>query len=166
MKKKLVLAAALLIQASFLMAQVDSTAPAYKRYPTIPPFTLVQTDSTQLTKQDLPKHKQTLVMFFSPDCNHCQHQTEDMLADIDKLKNIEIVMATYQPFEEMVAFYKKYALNKYSNIKLGRDDKYFLPPFFRMQSLPYLALYDKKGKLVTTFEGNVKVDKLVKAFEQ
>jgi hypothetical protein len=33
-----------------------------------------------------------------------------------------------------------------------------------MQSLPYLALYDKKGQLITTFEGNQKVNKILKAF--
>jgi hypothetical protein len=48
---------------------------------------------------------------------------------------------------------------------MGRDTKFFLPPFYHMQSLPYLALYDKGGHLITTFEGNVKIDKLLEAFE-
>jgi thioredoxin-related protein len=104
-------------------------------------------------------------MFFSPECTHCQHQTEDMLAAIDSLKDIQIVMATYQPFEEMVAFNQKYGIEKYSNIKLGRDTKYFLPPYYRMKSLPFLALYDNKGNYITSFEGNQKVSRLLEAFD-
>lgn len=74
-------------------------------------------------------------------------------------------MATYQPFEEMVGFYQKYQLAKYSNIKLGRDVHFFLPPYFKMKNLPYLALYDKKGNLLTTFEGNQPMDKILEAFD-
>ena len=84
---------------------------------------------------------------------------------MEKLKDVEIVMATYQSFEEMVGFYQKYQIGKYANIKIGRDSKFFLPPFFKMKNLPYLALYDKNGKLLTTFEGNQPMDKILEAFD-
>ena len=104
-----------------------------------------------------------MLMYFSPDCEHCQHQTEDILHDIRSFKKIQIVMATYQPFESMKSFYEKYDLARY-NIHVGRDTKFILPPFYRIQSLPFIALYDKKGNLITTFEGNQKVNKILKAF--
>ncbi len=151
---------------SSIYAQKDSIDAPFRRFPGIPPFDLLQTDSsTHLTKANINQKHKTLLMFFSPECTHCQHQTEDMLAAIDSLKDIQIVMATYQPFEEMLAFNQKYEIAKYSNIKLGRDTKYFLPPFFRMKSLPYLALYDGKGNFITSFEGNQPVAKLVQAFD-
>ncbi|MEP6726113.1 MAG: thioredoxin [Bacteroidota bacterium] len=151
---------------SFGYAQKDSMDAPFKKFPTIPPFDLLRTDSsTHLTKADINVKHKTLIMFFSPDCTHCQHQTEDMLAAIDSLKDIQIVMATYQPFEEMVAFNQKYKIEKYSNIKLGRDIKYFFPPFYRMKSLPHLALYNDKGNYITSFEGNQKISTLLEAFE-
>lgn len=79
-------------------------------------------------------------------------------------KEGQIVLATYQPMEELVEFQNKYQLNQYSNIQAGRDTKFFIVPFFKIRSLPYLALYNKKGNLITTFEGNVKVDRLVESF--
>ena len=87
-------------------------------------------------------------MFFSPECEHCKHQMQDILADFSKFKDIEIVMATFQPFDEMKTFYTYYRIADHSNILMGRDEKYLLPPFYRMQSLPFLALYDKKGSLL------------------
>ena len=138
----------------------------FRRFPGIPPFDLLKTDSSShLTKESINLKHKTLLMFFSPECTHCQHQTEDMLAAIDSLKDIQIVMATYQPFEEMVAFNQKYGIEKYDNIKLGRDTKYFLPPYYRMKSLPFLALYDNRGNYITSFEGNQKVSKLLEAFD-
>lgn len=81
-----------------------------------------------------------------------------------ELKRYQIVMVTYQPFNEMVDFYNEHKIADYSNIKMGRDTKFFLPPFFKIKSLPFQALYDKKGELITTFEGNVDVSKVLEAF--
>jgi hypothetical protein len=103
-------------------------------------------------------------MYFSPDCDHCQHQMDDILKDMESFKNIQLVLATVQPFDQMKAFNEKYKLAQYSNVYIGRDIKYILPPFFQMRNLPYLALYNRKGNLITTFEGNVKTKKLLDAF--
>lgn len=147
-----------------VLAQYDTTAP-YKRFPTIPPVQLLLVDNTNFTKADLKKNQPLILMYFSPECDHCQHQVNDMLKRIKDLKKYQIVMATSKSFEEMKAFYDKYKLAAYSNIVMGRDIKYLLPPFFRMRNLPYLALYDKKGNLITSFDGNVKVDSLISAFK-
>jgi thioredoxin-related protein len=152
---------------SFAYAQKDSLAAPFQKNPGIPAFDLLKTDSsTHITRADINAKRKTIIMFFSPECTHCQHQTEDMIAAIDSLKDIQIVMATYQPFEEMVAFNQKYGIEKYSNIKLGRDTKYFFPPFYQMKSLPHLALYNDKGNYITSFEGNQKIATLLGAFDE
>lgn len=138
-------------------------SPAYKRFPTVPPFSILQVDSTTLTKDKL-KHQATIIMYFSPTCEHCKHQWEDMEKHMKDLKKYQIVMVTYQPFDEMVDFYKGHKIAEYPNIKMGRDTKFFLPPFFKIQSLHFQALYSKGGELITTFEGNVNIDKLLAAF--
>jgi len=162
----LILLSVLGIQAQGVQAQNDSLDAPYKRFPTIPPFDLMATDSvSHITKENIEKKHNTLIMYFSPECSHCQHQTEEMLAGMDSLKSIQIVMATYFSYEEMMGFYQKYKLAQYPNIKLGRDTKFFLPPYYRMKNLPYLALYDKKGNLITTFEGNQTLATLVGAFD-
>jgi hypothetical protein len=66
----------------------------------------------------------------------------------------------------MKEFYRYYRIAEYPNIKMGRDEKYVLPPFYKMHNLPFLALYDKKGNLITTFEGNQDIHKLLKAFKK
>lgn len=140
-------------------------SPAYKRFPFIPPFTILQIDSTTLTKDNL-KRQPTMIMYFSPDCEHCKHQWEDMEKRMDDLKHFQIIMITYQPFEEMVSFYNEHKIAEYPNIKMGRDTKFFLPPFYKIKSLPFQALYNKKGELLTTFEGTVKIDQLLDAFKK
>lgn len=148
---------------SMALAQTPNEPP-YKRFPSVPPLQLLMKDSSIFTK-DKVKKQPLIIMYFSPGCDHCQHQMEDLIKDMSKFKGTQIILATYQPFEEIDEFYKKYQLSKYPNITIGRDSKYLLPPFYNIRSLPYLALYNKKGDLLTTYEGNVKVAKLVQAFK-
>ena len=161
--KKWLLAIVPVLLVLLVDAQSDTAYP-YKRFPTVPPFSLLQADSSLITKAQLKKAP-VLVMYFSPSCDHCQRQVREMLTRIDDFKHVQFVLATYQPFDEMTAFIKEYKLEEHSNIKVGRDTKFFLPTFFHIQSLPFLALYDKKGNLVTTYQGNVGVDTLLKAFQ-
>lgn len=163
--KKLI---ALLMIASFFITDgyAQEQAPA-KRFPIIPQFTLLGVDSSSIiTKANLADNKKTMIMYFSPDCDHCQHQTEALLKSIDRFKGVQIVMATYQPFEEMTAFYKKYNIGTYPQIHLGRDTKFFFVPFYQIRDLPYIALYDAKGNLIKTFESTTDIGKLAGAFEK
>lgn len=104
-------------------------------------------------------------MLFNPDCEHCQHETEEIIKNIDQLKDVQIVMATMMPFSLMKSFYEKYGLEKYENINVGQDIKYTLPSFYQISFMPYLAMYDKKGNLLTTFEGSMKIQDLVNTFK-
>ncbi len=156
----------------FILYSVQAQSPAniseapYMKNPAIPPFKLLKVDSLHfITNDDIKKNHKVLFLFFSPECEHCKHQMRDILADFNQFKDIEIVMATFQPFDEMKSFYNYFRIADHSNILMGRDEKYFLPPFFRMQSLPFLVLYDKKGQLITHFEGNQKVDTILQAFQ-
>lgn len=100
-------------------------------------------------------------MVFSPMCEHCQHETEELVKNIDKFKNVTIIMATMMPFDSMMHFRTRYGLEQYENIIMGQDTQFFLPPFYDIHNLPFLAFYDKKGKFISVFEGNMPMDKVL-----
>lgn len=166
--KKQFLLALLSLATIVASAQKDSTnLPAYKRFPTLPPVKLLLTDSVgHFSKEDFKKKEQVLIILFNPDCEHCQKETERMLDSISLFKNTQIVMATMMPFEKMIEFYKHYKLANYKNIVVGQDTQYFLPVFYMVSNLPYLALYNKKGDLITTYEGAVPIHKIVEEFNK
>ena len=157
---------AILFFSSSCFAQKDSIAPAYKRYPTVPAFQLFLTDSTvKYTKESLPKKRPTLIMLFSPDCEHCKHHAEQMFANKEALKGINIVMATSSPIYRMKEFAETYRLYEMENVVVAKDPYYLLVGFYEIKSLPYLAMYDKKGKLIQTFEGSLGIDKVLQIFQ-
>jgi thiol-disulfide isomerase/thioredoxin len=163
MKRFFLLAIAFLIT-QFAFSQADSTKPIYLRFPTLPQFTIYKaSDSTTFTRDDLKKRKPTVFIIFSPDCEHCQHETEALIANIDKFKDAQIVMVEYLGYDEMKKFYTNYKIENYKNITMGRDAKFFLPVFFKVESLPAIYVYDKKGNFKQAFSGSVKMDKIAAA---
>jgi thioredoxin-related protein len=142
--------------------QVDSL-PIYKRFPEVPPLKLrTVPDSLLFGKADLPRKKQLLIMVFSPDCEHCQKATKDMLAHIDLYKKVQIVMASSLDFSNILAFYKEYKIADYPNIIMARDPAYFLGTFYNIKNFPSLFLYNKKGKFVKEFEGSVSFEEIAR----
>ncbi len=165
--KKLIPVLLSILVGNFIFTQqtLAQTQPIPNPYPTIPPFSFLKVDSsTFITNSDIRKNHLTIIMIFSPTCEHCQRQTKNIIDSMDKFKDIEIVMGTFQPFSEMKKFYKDYHIADYSNIKMGYDAKFDFPKYYKFSSLPFLALYDKSGKLITTFEGSQKVSTLMNAF--
>ena len=164
MKNLFILFAGVLMSLSAFSQAADSadTRPVYLRFPTVPQFTVYKApDSTAFTRDDLSKRKSTVFFIFSPDCGHCQHETEMMTREIQKFKNTQIVMITYLPYEEMIKFYKVYNIAKYPQITMARDTKFFFPIYFKVQNLPSIFVYDKKGNFKKSFEGDVKMDSIV-----
>ena len=162
--RKIIIVVTVLFIAQQSFSQPDSTKPIYLRFPTLPQFTIYKaSDSTTFTRDDLQKRKQTIFIIFSPDCEHCQHETEALIANIDKFKDVQIVMVEYLAYEEMKKFYINYKIADYPNITMGRDAKFFLPIFFKVESLPAIYVYDKKGNFKQSFSGSVKMDKIAAA---
>lgn len=71
-------------------------------------------------------------------------------------------MVTHFPYEEMIQFYKQYKIANYPQITMARDTKYFLPVFFSVRNFPSIFVYDKNGNFKKAFEGDVKIDDIVK----
>ena len=142
--------------------QADSTQPPYLRYPTVPPFKILLADSLNFySKDQLAQGKPLLLMVFNPDCSHCQHETEQLREKKDAFKDFQIVMITLQPLWEMNAFVEKYKVAEIPNVVTGKDVYYFSPSFFRYRNLPFHALYNARGELITTFEGSVGIEKIL-----
>ncbi len=148
-------------------AQVDSTTPPYKKFPTLPPIQILLGDSTtKYTKENIPAKKPVLIMLFSPECSHCQHEAEELTAYKEEMKNIQVVMITFHPLWQMNEFVEKYKLKDLNNVVVGKDIYLVLPSFYSVHNLPFHALYDKKGNLVSVFEGSMEISKVLQTFRE
>lgn len=134
----------------------------YKRFNSIPPFKLLLTDSsTYFTKEDLSRKSSVMLMLFSPDCEHCQHEMEQIVQNIKAFDKTQIILATNREFKDMLRFYNQYDLARFKNIVVGQDVNYIFPVFFDVRNLPFLAFYNRKKELISVFEGAMPIEKMI-----
>lgn len=166
--KKLVFAAmglALLAAPLCLRAQSSSQQPTYLRYPEVPPFAMTTPSGKVFTNKDLKKHKPVMIMLFSVDCEHCQHETQDITQHIDQFKGVQLIMITPANHAEMTAFYQGYGIGRYPGvITMGTDSTRRLNMFYRQAYFPGIYIYNKNNKLVYYHEGTAKIDTLAHYF--
>ncbi len=150
--------------ASAVIAQNEDNLPLYLQFPFVPSFTMVKApDSTKFTNNDLKKKSPVIIMLFSPDCEHCQHETRELIRHMDLFKKVQIVMYSPLDYKYVKKFYADFGLAKYKNLTVGRDGTYLLGTFYRIHSFPGIFLYDKKKKFVQFFDGSVPVEKIAAA---
>ena len=166
MKRITVLFTALLCFTS-IFSQSDSLLLPYQKFPTLPPVKLLLKDSASFySKADLPKKKLVMLMIFSPDCDHCKHETEELVKNIVKFKNVHIVMASFTSITEIKKFREKYNLSIYKNIVMAQDTHYFLLSFFSLHNMPFLAFYNRKKELISINHGPMAVEKMLEELKK
>jgi hypothetical protein len=159
---KLFLSIVFLVLVNYSFAQVDTGSAAWK-LGSLPRFSLLKTDSTLLTEKDLKPGKCTIIMLFSPDCEHCQKQIEMMLKKASLFKDCQLILATTLPMPYIRDFVIKYKTDQFPFIRVGQDSKFFFGPFFKLQQVPMLAFYNRQGKLKEVYHGGADMKKIKRA---
>ena len=167
MKNLLLLLFVLIPSIAFLQPSKDTSSPYFKQR-SYPEIKILLTDSTTIfTKKDIPTDKTVALIFFSPDCEHCQHTAKELITKMDSLSNIFMVWngPSYLPLTDDKAFYEKYHFANYSNIVMGKEVAYYMPVFYRIEITPYVAIY-KNGTFFTEFRNNFKASDLIKVLDE
>jgi thiol-disulfide isomerase/thioredoxin len=144
--------------------KATDSLPPFKKYPTLPAFNLLELDSaTTFNTFNIPEGRPTILMFYSPDCDHCQMVTDTMVHHMNELKDVQIYMLTIMTIAESKKFAAKLHLEKYKNIRLFKDPDFFFPRFYKASYVPYIVVYDRHKKLVAAYEGGAKIAELINA---
>lgn len=149
-----------------LYAQKDTTNNYVNRFITIPAFKIhILPDSSIYTNQDMKKNRPTILMFFSPDCDHCQNETKELLAYREELKDIPILMVSTAPYAEIKEFYNTFNLHSIPNILVGQDDNFKLGSIYKLRTYPSIFVYDSNGTLAKAFVGNIGIPTILAALK-
>jgi len=128
----------------------------------IPAFSLLLADGKNFTQSNIPTSKYTIIIYFSPDCGHCQHEATEMVKNIDSLKHTYIVWAGSRSIPELKAFSEKYGLIGCPNMVCGQDQQYSIPSYYQVKYTPFVAVYDNRKQFVKAYEMGVEIPELLK----
>jgi thioredoxin-related protein len=141
----------------------DNKEAPYLKYPDLPAFDAVYLNGKDtFSTYNIPKGKPVLIIYFSPDCDHCKKMFDDLLPQMEKIKNVDVYVMSFMPLVAMRIFNGTYHLERYDNIKfIGQDHKIFFPGFYGISSVPAVVLYDKNKKLAKFWPNEVTMDQVL-----
>lgn len=124
--------------------------------PNIPITTL---EGTQTSTRSLNEGK-TILVFFQPDCDHCQREAEEIVNHLEKFKEYKMYFISSGAIPAIQKFSKDYKLEGFSNIVFARTEGDNVLKTLGPIETPSLYIY-KNGQIVKAFNGETPVTNIL-----
>ena len=123
----------------------------------VPAFSFETIDGQLFTHRNLV-NKSKIFIYFNSECEYCQSEAEQFAAHIEKLKDVQLIFVSSETSKRITEFAKTYGLLHHSNILFLSDPEHHFTRLFNVNIVPFMAVYDAKNKLITTYKGATKVE--------
>lgn len=125
-----------------------------------PQMVITMIDSTTVNLHDL-KGKNVLI-FFQPDCDHCQHEAEEIKKNQEAFASSTLYFITAAPLDEIQKFADEYKLSGIANIHFAFTPARNILDNYGPIEAPSIYIYSEEQRLVKSFNGQVAVEKVLK----
>jgi peroxiredoxin len=137
-----------------------------KNYQNLPSLNVLALDSsTVLNTKDLRKNRPIIIFYFSPDCEHCEAETVDLLSNMQFLTNAQIFFLSPAVVGDIVKFSHIFHLERYANITIASDYQYQFYNEYKVRSFPLIVIYDRFGKLTKIYKGELEISSIARALK-
>lgn len=128
----------------------------------LPSFEMQLTNGKIFTNHNLQKNRPVLLIYYAPDCEHCQALMTQILQNFTPFGKIQVVLVTFEPLSYAQGFEKTYQLRKYPNIISGMESPtFYFKDLYRLQNTPFTALFDRHWKMVISYQKMTPVGDLI-----
>jgi len=127
----------------------------------IPNYRILDADSVYRTPANLKKNQPVMIVYFSPDCSHCQHLMNEIKGQIKNFSKMQIIMVSAVDYRMIKGFYKDFGIAAYPNITVGTEGStYKVLQYYNVKTTPYIAIYNRQHKLLKAYEKAPKIEEL------
>lgn len=152
----------ILILLSLIIVTGCTRAQDVSKIQNIPAYKVMSApDSVYKTPANLKKDQPVMVVYFSPDCSHCQHLMYEMKGQMKDFSKIQVVMITPVDYKMVKGFYRDFGISEYPNFTVGTEGyTYQVLKYYNVKMTPYIAIYNHKHKLLKAYDKVPKIKEL------
>lgn len=127
----------------------------------LPTVSLRGLDSTRVTLTQ--KSQSTVIFYFDPHCEHCQHEAIELKKQAQAFKNVQLLWLSTERLWVLRAFEKEYALQKtIPSLTIAQISPQEADKQFGFSTVPTILIYDAEGNLAKKYVGETKMDAIIK----
>lgn len=128
----------------------------------IPPLSLFNVREGKLINTtDIRAGSPFIIVYFDPDCGHCQDITRNYLDSIAYFGKTELYYISDSKMEKLKVFDQYFKFAKYPTVFLFRDVESRMRNFIRPQTTPCLAVFDNSKEMEVIYDGGTEVGNLL-----
>jgi peroxiredoxin len=131
----------------------------------LPAFSFTALDGRALTNAQLQTGIPTVVLFFDPDCDHCQRQAEWICASESLFGRAQFLWVSTADVSAIRAFGPKYLATSKLKHHFARDAKYQFDAWFGYSVSPTILAFDATGKLRQAWSNETAADAIAAALK-
>lgn len=122
---------------------------------------LLTLDSSRFELTQSQLKQSLLLIVFNPTCDHCQAEAKEITSNIEKLKDVTILMIASVQLKDIHDFSIQYGMSELENVHFAYTSPLYGYQFFGGIQLPHLRLYDHELKMIKSFSGSTSVADIV-----
>lgn len=108
----------------------------------------------------------TVIIYFHPECEHCQYEAREIGFNADKFKGTNLLMVTPDDsIKRLEDFVLKNNLTELNNFDLLLDKNYAFKKYFGTAIIPSVFIY-KNHKLLKKYSGETKIDAILNVINE
>lgn len=127
--------------------------------PKLPNFEMRGLDNKVVSAEQLAAGKPTVLVFFKPDCEHCQREAEQIGRLKASFAHTNLLMVSWDELPEIRKFAEKYGLQE--PVRLYQINPNTLAQLFGTIQLPSAYVYDANQNLIQQFSGETRVEAIL-----
>lgn len=124
-------------------------------YNDLPNMQLTRPNGSQFVVNTLPG--KTILVFFQPDCDHCQRETEEIRKNLPAFQDYTLYFISEAPMPEITKFAQKYNIVNQPNIQFAQTTISELMKTLGSFSLPSVYVYGEDRRLKKAFNGETAI---------
>lgn len=149
---------------SMIMLLLNKQYNARVKIKRLPSVELSSLDNTIVDLRELPNNMPLLICYFHPECEFCAMELQDIIAHKKEMKNIQLVLVSLAPNDEIKKMIKEYhLLDSLDHIIVTHDATGQFSDIFNIQAPPTWFLYDKDKHLKKIYKGTISVSEILKS---
>jgi len=157
-----VLAIVLLVLGRAIVGKVIERASLEERIEKLPAFSFTGLDGSSFSHEQLSDGKPVLLIYFHPDCEHCQYEAGVIRDSLSQLAGAEVLFISSAPASELQEFGGAYDLSGHPGVHILHDAAGAFHTMFGSSTVPSVFIYNRNRALVKHFKGETKIEAILK----
>ena len=111
-----------------------------------------------LLTNDSLAHVPAVLVFFDPDCDHCQREADELSKKATTLAPAQVLLLSSAPLPALSTFAKVHKLTNVPDLRVAHIDRQVAYDTFGFASVPDVLIYHADGSLAKRFKGETSVE--------